>query len=334
LPLALFILQVENTHVYQLPVTLVFSWQNLNGVGGYAGTPINEPDLTAPVFRAADFGPGLWFGHAGSSNIDSRVLGDYSLRAWADDPAVAYTYFAGWDPLNNGQDIWDVLTAHGTLNNTQASGTAGAIAMRLPLQPGATRTAVFALAWHMPHLLAAECKWEHLVRASSAPPPPMSPNRCDYGHAYNQWFQDSWTVTEYGLQQWSNIRDRVLAWQSALTNSSLPPRFCLALCNDLFPLVSNTWYTREELYAINEAPTDMNGCLGTLDQRAPGSAAIAAFFPALNRSELSLFAADQIQEENDPRRFGTHWNTRTGASNTPLIVRVPFSTMSVGIIWR
>jgi hypothetical protein len=53
LPLALFILQVENMQVDQLPVTLVFSWQHLNGVGGYAGTPINEPDLTAPVFRPA-----------------------------------------------------------------------------------------------------------------------------------------------------------------------------------------------------------------------------------------------------------------------------------------
>jgi uncharacterized protein (DUF608 family) len=35
LPLALFILQVENRHAQQLPVTLVFSWQNLSGVGGY-----------------------------------------------------------------------------------------------------------------------------------------------------------------------------------------------------------------------------------------------------------------------------------------------------------
>ena len=312
LPLALFILHVENTRADQLPVTLVFSWQNLNGVGGYAGTPINAPDPTAPVFRPADFGPGLWFGHAEASATDPRVLGDYSLRAWADDPTTAYTYFAGWDPWHNGQDIWDVLTAHGALNNTQASGTAGALAMRLALQPGASRTAVFALAWHMPHLLAAEHKWDHLVRASSAPPPPTSPNRRDYGHAYNQWFQDSWTVAEHGLQEWSNIRERVLAWQSALTDSSLPARFALALCNDLCPLVSNTWYTREGLYAMNEAPTDMNGCLGTLDQRAPGSAALAASFPALNRSELSLFAADQVREANDPRRFGTHWNTRTG----------------------
>ena len=110
LPLALFLLHVENTHADQLPVTLVCSWQNLNGVGGYAGTPINEPDPTVPVFRAADFGPGLWFGHAEASETDPRVLGDYSLRAWADDPAAAYTYFAGGS-WHNGQDIWDVLTA-------------------------------------------------------------------------------------------------------------------------------------------------------------------------------------------------------------------------------
>ena len=39
LPLALFILHVENTPAAQLPVTLVFSWQNLNGVGGYPEHP-------------------------------------------------------------------------------------------------------------------------------------------------------------------------------------------------------------------------------------------------------------------------------------------------------
>ena len=73
LPLALFILHVENTPAAQLPVTLVFSWQNLNGVGGYPGTPINEPDPTVPVFRPADFGPGLWF-------WSCRVVGNRPAR--------------------------------------------------------------------------------------------------------------------------------------------------------------------------------------------------------------------------------------------------------------
>jgi hypothetical protein len=98
-------------------------------------------------------------------------------------------------------------------------------------------TAVLALAWHMLYLLAAECKWDHLVRPSNAPRRLRAPTAAITVMSTTSGFKTRgwWLSTAwYGLQQWSSIRYRVRAWQSALTHSRLPQRFCLALCNDLF----------------------------------------------------------------------------------------------------
>jgi len=312
LPLALFVFEVENLHDDLLPVTLVLSWQNLNGVGGYAGTLINQPDSTPPVFRDDAFAPGLWFDHTRPTSVDPRVAGDYSVRVWSDVPDASVTYCAGWDPRGSGHDVWDAFAQSGRLSDGDGPSTAGALGLQAPLAAGARGTVVFALSWHVPHLLAAETCWEHLVRPSSAPPMPTSPGRRDYGHVYSLWFENSWAVAEYGLQHWRSLRSLVSAWQDALANSVLPSRFVTALCNDLFPLFSNTWYTRDGKYAVNEAPTDMKGCMGTLDQRSVGNAAVACAFPDLDRAELELFAADQVRTDGDPRRWGTHWNARTG----------------------
>ena len=38
MPLALFVFELKNIHTSSIPISLAFSWQNLNGIGGYAGT--------------------------------------------------------------------------------------------------------------------------------------------------------------------------------------------------------------------------------------------------------------------------------------------------------
>ena len=317
LPLALFAFTVTGRSPTPTPATIAFSWQNLNGIGGYPMTPINQGDPTPPVFRNDDFGPGLWFDHDPATTVDPRVIGNYSLRVHTGAKA-AVTYCAGWNPAGEGREVWGPLARTGRLDNAQHGSTAGALAVQLQLAPGETATIVFALAWHMPHLLAAETRWNHLIRPSSAPPPPVHADRHDYGHMYARWFSDSWVAAEHGLRHWESVRTRVASWQNVLADSSLPPLAVAGLCNDLCALVSNTWYTRDGHYAVNEAPTDMNGCFGTIDQRSVGNAAVACAFPDLNRSELSFFARDQIRVEDDPRRYGTHWNARGGNFDLPL----------------
>lgn len=311
LPLALFELTARNTGAGRTPVTLAFSWQNLSGIGGYAGTPINRPDPTPPVYRTDDGGPGLWFAHAPRADVDPRTLGDHSLRVRCDRPA-AISFHAGWELELDGSDVWSPLSDAGRLADVEGAGRGGALAATFELEAGTTGTVLFALAWSMPHLLAAELRWDHLVRPSSAPPPPSDIDRRDYGHVYQRWFADSWETAGHGLANAAAIRQRVADWHAALDRSSLPAPMATALSNDLCAFVSATWYTRDGSYAMNESPTDMNGCMGTLDQRGAGCGAVATLLPGLDRSELAMFARDQIRADGDDRRFGPHHDTRTG----------------------
>lgn len=311
LPLALFTLAARNTGSSPMPVTLAFSWQNLNGIGGYAGTPINRPDPTSPTYRVDETGSGLWFGHDPAADVDPRTLGDYSLRMRCDRSA-AISWHAGWELERDGLDVWGQFADGGALANAKGHGRGGALAATVELEPGSSATVVFSLAWHMPRLLAAELRWDHLVRPSSAPPPPTSIERRDYGHAYQRWFSDSWEAAGYGLDHATSLRERVDRWHASLDRSSLPEPMPTALANDLCAFLSATWYTRDGLYAMNESPTDMNGCMGTLDQRGAGCGAVASLLPGLDRSELQMFARDQIRAEGDERRFGPHHDTRSG----------------------
>ncbi len=318
LPLALFVFTLTNRDPVARVVSLAFSWQNLNGIGGYPMTLINTPDPTLPQFRSESGGDGLWFGHEAVSNADPRVLGDHSLRVMSPDAPLEITHHCGWNADGEGHEVWQPLSRDGRLDNRSGTSTAAALAARIRLAPGKSVRLVYALAWFMPHLLAAETRWDTLVRASSAPPAPESRERRDYGHAYQHWFSDSWQVAGHGLTQWQHILGRIDSWHGRLEASSLPELVVTGICNDLCALVCNTWYTREGHYAVNEAPTDMNGCFGTLDQRSVGCGAVALSFPALNRSELALFAADQVRVHGDPRRFGVHWNSDGGHFDRPL----------------
>lgn len=318
LPLALFLCTLTNSDAVERAVALAFSWQNLNGIGGYPMTLINTPDPTVPEFRSERGGEGIWFGHDPASRADARVLGDYSLRVGSPDVPLEISHHCGWNASGEGHEVWAPFARHGRLDDRRGASTAAALGARLRIAPGRTVRVLYALGWFMPHLLAAETRWDTLVRASSAPPAPESERRRDYGHAYQRWFSDSWQVAGHGLAQWPQILQRIDAWQGRLEASSLPELVVSGICNDLCALVCNTWYTRDGHYAVNEAPTDMNGCFGTLDQRSVGCGAVALSFPALNRSELSLFAADQVRAHDDPRRFGVHWNSDGGHFDRPL----------------
>jgi len=312
LPLGVFLFTLRNRGRLDLNAGLAFSWQNLNGIGGYPLTMINTPDPTPPIFRADPEGAGIWFGHDPSSSADPRVLGNYSLRVCSPDCRADISYHCGWNPTGEGREIWQPFAHSGCFDNQCHGGVAAALGAQVRLAPGQSARVVYALGWFMPRLLAAETRWDTLVRPSSAPPAPESIERRDYGHAYQNWFADSWEVSGYGLAHWQAILGRIATWQELLDASTLPALAATGICNDLCALVSNTWYTREGHYAVNEAPTDMNGCFGTIDQRSVGCGAVALSFPGLNRAELALFAADQVRERDDARRFALHWNSDGG----------------------
>jgi len=301
LPIALFTFTVRNPGQEPLPISLAFSWEGMIGHGGYV-SPFEarilypNPEFGRVVPREDGIYPGLWFADP-CTDTDPRVHGTYSLMCRADAEATV-TYLAGWNTHRNLNGItpfklWQDFAEDGRFDNLCGDGRAGVLAVSLTLPPGAEEKVTFALAWFFPHLVGS------------------APGNCDHGHAYANWFSDSWDVATYGLDNLESLYQGTVVWQEALERSNLPPWLVEKLCNDLFPLFSNTWYDARYRCSVNESPTSMRGCAGTIDQRAASNSVYTMCFPELSKAELTLFAEQQIKA-TDPFRYGLHWNCETG----------------------
>ncbi len=89
-----------------------------------------------------------------------------------------------------------------------------------------------------------------------------------------------------------------------LAETDLPPWLAARLSNCNYPLVTNSALLRDGRFSINEGPTEMSGCYGTLDQRLGAHPATQLFFPDLNRRELAQFAAIQAENGGVVHDFG------------------------------
>jgi hypothetical protein len=78
-----------------------------------------------------------------------------------------------------------------------------------------------------------------------------------------------------------------------IRRSDLPAWLTGRLVNCCYPLVTNSVLYRDGRFSVNEGPTEMAGCYGTLDQRLGSHPATQLLFPQLNERELGEFAAYQ-----------------------------------------
>ena len=113
------------------------------------------------------------------------------------------------------------------------------------------------------------------------------------GHRSHARLSDAAAAARELLQRRDSLHDGVRDWQALLFESDLPEWYAERLCNDLIPLVTNTRLPAQGPFATAEAAVGLGGILGTLDQRLIAHVATQAFFPELDREELSHFAAWQ-----------------------------------------
>ena len=290
LPAAVFLFRLKNNLTARRQISVAMSWRNLTGLGGYPrGCTINDLRGNYVSFEADDDWQGLWFGSK-RRKVDPRFEGNYALTAGGGE----MTYMAGWSPgVGNESDFWTVFSRDGRLNGFCGKGQLGAICASVWLEPGETQEIPIVLAWYFPNLIGD------------------TDERPYYGTAYSNWFKDSKEVACYLLDNYPRLLEGIWAWQNALLNSSLPRWLAIKCITDIFPIVANSFYTKDFRFSILEAHPSMSGCLGTIDQRAASNSIYTMCFPELCKSELSLFANQQITEDN-PYRFGKHWNFKTG----------------------
>jgi len=159
----------------------------------------------------------------------------------------------------------------------------GAIAQRQrhSLLPGASAQWDFVYAWHMPN----------------------HPN----GHQYENKYADAWTVVADAFARFDELYQGTVSWQNSITRHAsvpaLPEWLMDALINNLYPIVSGSWWVRDGRFALLECPTH-HPLLGTLDVHYYGSMPLALLFPDLEKSTMRQFAHYQLADGYIPHDLG------------------------------
>jgi len=145
----------------------------------------------------------------------------------------------------------------------------GEVSTPLTIPAGGCATTVMALVTAMPHWVDAF--------------------EIDRGHRWQHYFADDEALLDTVFAQSEQLLRETGALAALLDDSTLPGWLRQRLSNCCYPLVTNSVYYRDGRFSINEGPTEMAGCYGTIDQRLAAHPATQLLFPALNAVELTLF---------------------------------------------
>lgn len=146
---------------------------------------------------------------------------------------------------------------------------AGAWIVRRTLAPGESQKVRFVLCWYMPTLVDA--------------------NGENWSVYYTTKFASAQDILRYALENRDRLYTETHEMQDIMRESSLPLWVQNRLLDDRFVVSTCSWFDKYGNFSINEAPTGMGGCLGTLDQRTASQCYYTAFFPELDAHELDLF---------------------------------------------
>ena len=292
IPGALFTYELVNNTDREQEYTFLHSWQNMCGCTGFYNEKywgVNDNRGNQVEFRTEGKYPGAWH-FSTNEEAQPRGKGNYSIRV--DAPAgtklETRTYkdhHEMWDQVVQGKPL--SVDAPWLFGSNSLLAVSGKISAH-----GKTSIRV-AIGWYFPNLT----KEYH--------------PEINFGRMYENWFKDSWEVAEYLLNEGGRLFEATTDWQNKLWASNLPQWLKYKLCDDLFPMITNSWYTKNGDFTISEAVTNMGAMMGTIDQRNASQAPYLLAFPKLCRSELELFRARQVKP-GDANEKGMHYDFSTG----------------------
>ncbi len=149
-----------------------------------------------------------------------------------------------------------------------------ALASNVELHPGESRDIRFSLAWHFPNFYNTD--------GSIA------------GHQYENWFNDSLSVTNFLKKTYDDCYRRTKALSDTIYQTSLPVELPDCWSAQLSTLAKATWWTRDGDFAVWEGV----GCCGlnTTDIMYQGSFSILALFPQLQKRMMRMNAGVQRED--------------------------------------
>lgn len=308
LPVVFFDFYLKNVSPEDMTATIAFSWENLLGTGGTMAAYGQDINSQGPNVMNT-WNPGFtWSNRSGNSQhvkfgnplegmlfmakSDHGNLNSYGTYAIATPKNnLEFSYQESWISSGNGQDFWKYFSRNGKLPNKKSRTHAlegerylsGAIAKTIKLEKGEHGTISFILGWHMPHNLG---------------------EKGDNGVYYAKRFENAWQVANYACIHKDYLRKGTLELLNLFKKSNLPFWLYRKILNDLFPLVTCSWLTYDGKFSINEAPSGMMGCLGTMDQRLSSNSIYTVLFPELDKKEMALFRKCQGEDGAMPHELG------------------------------
>jgi uncharacterized protein (DUF608 family) len=302
LPCTFFRFTLKNPTSQAQSVRLLFSWENLINTGGsMALNNKNEKKLLPLVYHTWNFSF-AWSNREGNVQVSAHLPEGAGLRFAARDDQGNPNSFGEhviWTPdkariipdrdLVNDEARFAAWFESGSKESFTPSGDgefrAGALVVEREIASGETVPVHFVLAWAMPHFLDRSGK--------------------DVSVYYANRFRDAAEVVETAWGERDRLLTQTRALRAFLESSSLPSWFVRKLLDCRFVAHTNTTLTKDGLFSVNESPTGMCGCLGTLDQRTCSGAYWTACFPEADAKELHLFTLRQGEAGNPSHDLGS-----------------------------
>ena len=176
-----------------------------------------------------------------------EYLGTMTLATFQ-QPDVTISYVSEWGTLGDGNDLLATFSTNGTLSNQDNTERAvegehiyaGALSAKVLLEPGEGKNIPFVLATCFPIF--------NLSNMSGMP------SEAVYEWYWTNYFNDSWDIATYALENheawWRNIND----WQEKLYSSGLPPEMMTYMMGSLTNFVSSVFFSKEGYWFTVSVP--------------------------------------------------------------------------------
>lgn len=284
LPLALFRVNVSADKGVAVKARVALCIENILGFGGSVSSDMNRKVFDEGYYFLWDERAGNCESADGESAVrftcapkaEKRSEGEYILTV----DGIASERLVGWR-FESQANPWSEFARSGQFayenpGTSEGEKTASAIAADIELDAGETRELRFVFAWHVPAF------WQS--------------GDSDYGHYHSNRFSSAREIADYGLAGFDRLMRDSNEIPRLLRRSSLPAWFARTLANDAYVLSTCTWFTKDGRFSVNEGPSHMFGCMGTLDQKLYANHYLTLFFPELDRSELLQFVRSQAPD--------------------------------------